>query len=246
MTKRHPARPGVARPQAPGDQPFGTQWGWDREFRGLLATSTCRPTSGRRRSRICPGSPIPPSSPRAASTSRSSGRRSTTWSRTGPARGSGRARSARRSTPRARFNSLQLGRPPVRRADVVDAGDANVVPAHFERGHAMIYRKVREVAATGAIPIVLGGDHSITWPSASAIAEVRRPGQHRDRPLRRPRRHGARFVGPAGRPRLADAPAHRVRRGPRPQLRPGRAARLLAAGRRSSSGCASRACAGTS
>ena len=33
-----------------------------------------------------------------------------------------------------------------------------------------------EVAATGAIPIVLGGDHSITWPSATAVAEVRRPG----------------------------------------------------------------------
>src|SRR6185503_4876064 len=45
-----------------------------------------------------------------------------------------------------------------------------------ERGHAAIYQKVREVAATGAIPIVFGGDHSITWPSASAIAEVRRPG----------------------------------------------------------------------
>jgi agmatinase len=40
----------------------------------------------------------------------------------------------------------------------------------------MIYRKVREVADTGAIPIVLGGDHSITWPSATAVAEVRRPG----------------------------------------------------------------------
>jgi agmatinase len=40
----------------------------------------------------------------------------------------------------------------------------------------MIYRKVREVAETGAIPIVLGGDHSITWPSATAVAEVRRPG----------------------------------------------------------------------
>ncbi len=40
----------------------------------------------------------------------------------------------------------------------------------------MIYRKVLEVARTGAIPIVLGGDHSITWPSATAIAEVRRPG----------------------------------------------------------------------
>ena len=40
----------------------------------------------------------------------------------------------------------------------------------------MIYRKVHEVAATGAIPIVLGGDHSITWPSATAVAEVRKPG----------------------------------------------------------------------
>ena len=40
----------------------------------------------------------------------------------------------------------------------------------------MIYRKVLEVAGTGAIPIILGGDHSITWPSATAVAEVRRPG----------------------------------------------------------------------
>lgn len=60
--------------------------------------------------------------------------------------------------------------------NVVDAGDANIVPAMLERGHAMVYRKVHEVAATGAIPIILGGDHSITWPSATAIAEVRRPG----------------------------------------------------------------------
>jgi formimidoylglutamase len=58
---------------------------------------------------------------------------------------------------------------------VVDAGDANVTPAWIERGHAMIYRKVREVAETGAIPLVMGGDHSITWPSATAVAEVRRP-----------------------------------------------------------------------
>jgi agmatinase len=74
------------------------------------------------------------------------------------------------------LHSLQLDVRPFEELTVVDAGDANVVPASWERGHAMIYRKVREVAATGAIPIVLGGDHSITWPSASAIAEVRRPG----------------------------------------------------------------------
>lgn len=74
------------------------------------------------------------------------------------------------------LNSLQLDVQPYDLLTVVDAGDANIVPAIPDRGHAMIFRKVHEVAATGAIPIVLGGDHSITWPSASAVAEVRRPG----------------------------------------------------------------------
>lgn len=73
------------------------------------------------------------------------------------------------------LHSLQVGVEPFEVLTVVDAGDANIVPGLHERGHAMVYRKVREVAATGAIPIVLGGDHSITWPSASAIAEVRHP-----------------------------------------------------------------------
>jgi agmatinase len=73
------------------------------------------------------------------------------------------------------IHSLQLDIDPYEHLTVVDAGDANVTPAWIERGHAMIYRKVREVAATGAIPIILGGDHSITWPAATAIAELRRP-----------------------------------------------------------------------
>ena len=73
-------------------------------------------------------------------------------------------------------NSLQLDVEPFEVLDVVDAGDANIIPAWIERAHALIYRKVREVAETGAIPIILGGDHSITWPSASAVAEIRRPG----------------------------------------------------------------------
>ncbi len=73
------------------------------------------------------------------------------------------------------LNSLQLDVRPFEVLDVVDAGDANIVPAWRERGHALIYRKIREVAATGAIPIVFGGDHSITWPSVTAIAEVRAP-----------------------------------------------------------------------
>ena len=99
-----------------------------------------------------------------------------TRSATGPARGSGRAPSVRRQYTSGSVHSLQLDVEPFELLTVVDAGDANIVPAWIERAHAMIYRKVREVAATGAIPIVLGGDHSITWPSATAVAEVRRPG----------------------------------------------------------------------
>ncbi len=74
------------------------------------------------------------------------------------------------------IHSLQLDNEPFEVLTVVDAGDANIVPSWIDRAHALIYRKVREVAATGAIPIVLGGDHSITWPSATAVADVRRPG----------------------------------------------------------------------
>jgi agmatinase len=67
-------------------------------------------------------------------------------------------------------NALQHAIQPFEWLDVVDAGDAPVVPASPDRAHEVINRKVAIVAATGAIPIVLGGDHSITLPAASAVA----------------------------------------------------------------------------
>ncbi len=73
------------------------------------------------------------------------------------------------------LNSLQLDIEPYEWLDVVDAGDAPVTPMNIERGHDVIRRKVLDVARSGAIPIVLGGDHSITFPSASAVAEAVAP-----------------------------------------------------------------------
>ena len=73
------------------------------------------------------------------------------------------------------FYSLQLGVDVFGVLDVVDAGDANIEPVWLERSYAMVFRKVRDLARTGAVPIVLGGDHGITWPSATAIAEVNDP-----------------------------------------------------------------------
>src|SRR5688572_15720214 len=64
-------------------------------------------------------------------------------------------------------NSLQLDIEPYDWIDVVDAGDAPVTPMDIHRGHAVIERKVFDVASSGAIPIILGGDHSITFPSAT-------------------------------------------------------------------------------
>jgi agmatinase len=53
---------------------------------------------------------------------------------------------------------------------LVDYGDAPVVPADAARTHEAIERTVGEVVAAGAIPIVLGGDHSIAEPDIRACA----------------------------------------------------------------------------
>ena len=66
--------------------------------------------------------------------------------------------------------SIQLEVEPFRALTVVDAGDAPVVPSRLARGLRVIHEKVFRVAGTGAVPIVLGGDHSITYPSAAAVA----------------------------------------------------------------------------
>ncbi|MGI8921382.1 MAG: agmatinase [Solirubrobacteraceae bacterium] len=53
---------------------------------------------------------------------------------------------------------------------IVDYGDAAVVPADPQRSHAAIGQTVGEVLAAGALPIVLGGDHSIAEPDVRACA----------------------------------------------------------------------------
>jgi agmatinase len=55
---------------------------------------------------------------------------------------------------------------------VVDYGDAPVVPTDATASHRAIEHTVEEVVRAGAIPIVLGGDHSITEPNVRACAAV--------------------------------------------------------------------------
>lgn len=67
---------------------------------------------------------------------------------------------------------LGLGVEPFKLLRVFDYGDAYVIPGDIERTNTAIRAKVGEVAQAGAIPVVLGGDHSITFPSASAVADA--------------------------------------------------------------------------
>ncbi|MGE0599941.1 MAG: agmatinase [Dehalococcoidia bacterium] len=55
----------------------------------------------------------------------------------------------------------------------IDAGDAECPPGDIQRGHDAIRAKVGEVlaAAPNTFPIVLGGDHSITYPAAGTVAD---------------------------------------------------------------------------
>jgi agmatinase len=54
---------------------------------------------------------------------------------------------------------------------VVDYGDAAVVPAQPVVGHAAIHDAVAEILGAGALPVVLGGDHSISEPCMKAVSE---------------------------------------------------------------------------
>jgi agmatinase len=58
---------------------------------------------------------------------------------------------------------------------VVDFGDAPVIPADVDVSHGAIEATVGQVLAAGALPVVLGGDHSITEPSVRAVAAARGP-----------------------------------------------------------------------
>ena len=60
---------------------------------------------------------------------------------------------------------------PLKEMNVVDFGDANCPPSSLEKSHEAVENKVTEALDADAIPIVLGGDHSITLPSATAVAK---------------------------------------------------------------------------
>lgn len=52
-----------------------------------------------------------------------------------------------------------------------DAGDVFTIPANLEKSFDQITRGVAHVASSGALPLMLGGDHSIGFPCVRGIAQ---------------------------------------------------------------------------
>jgi agmatinase len=56
--------------------------------------------------------------------------------------------------------------------NIVDYGNAAIDQNSTERSVQEVRRMVREIAQTGAIPIIIGGDHSLEYPNLAAMADV--------------------------------------------------------------------------
>ncbi len=54
----------------------------------------------------------------------------------------------------------------------VDYGNAPIDILSVERSMPPVRKMVREIAETGAIPVIIGGDHSLEYPNVAGIADV--------------------------------------------------------------------------
>jgi len=68
--------------------------------------------------------------------------------------------------------SLALRTDGLRDLRVVDAGDVEMFSGDIEVALPALEAAVEKVARAGAVPLVLGGDHSIAYPDAKGVANV--------------------------------------------------------------------------
>jgi agmatinase len=65
---------------------------------------------------------------------------------------------------------LALGVDPLAELGVVDVGDVEMPSGETERSLSRLADAVEQIARTGALPVVLGGDHTITFPDVTGVA----------------------------------------------------------------------------
>jgi arginase family enzyme len=93
--------------------------------------------------------------------------------------GSGWRDSGDRATAELRLHGGSLGGMdqyvqvnPSKVLKIVDYGDVAIDNASTERSMKHVRELVREIAETGAVPMIVGGDHSLEYPNVAALADV--------------------------------------------------------------------------
>ncbi len=67
---------------------------------------------------------------------------------------------------------LPTGIDPLQTLGVVDIGDVYVVPGQIELSLERIIATVEAVTAAGKVPVILGGDHTVTYANATGVANA--------------------------------------------------------------------------
>ena len=68
---------------------------------------------------------------------------------------------------------LALRVDPLRDLRVVDAGDIEMPGVEARAPIDALEKAVRTAAEAGAIPVILGGDHTVTWPDVTGVARAK-------------------------------------------------------------------------
>jgi agmatinase len=68
--------------------------------------------------------------------------------------------------------SLALGVDPFTELSIVDAGDVMMPPGDIDKSLGALEEAVTAIAEADAFPLVLGGDHSITYPNVKGLANA--------------------------------------------------------------------------
>src|SRR5580658_479190 len=65
---------------------------------------------------------------------------------------------------------LALDVDPLRELNVVDVGDVTMLPGETDRALERLEAAVAQIARSGALPMILGGDHTIALPDVTGVA----------------------------------------------------------------------------
>src|SRR3954464_7655604 len=80
-----------------------------------------------------------------------------------------------RQPPRLRPYSYFQKVSPFERLTIVDAGDVDAPPVGIDKAYAAIETDVRRIVEAGAMPLFVGGYHSISLPCLRAVAATHGP-----------------------------------------------------------------------